>query len=98
MLLNVVLCNQVKASYLLVSMFHLINFMSLDGILNFFLDKIKKNGSNHFNSTKIVSIFLTILVLFNVVLCNQVKASYLLVSMFYLINFMSLDGILNFFR
>ena len=63
-----------------------------------FLDKIEKNGSSHFNSTKIVSIFLTILVLFNVVLCNQVKAPYLLVSMFYLINFISLDGILNFFR
>ena len=29
------------------------------------LDKIKKNGSSHFNITKIVSIFLTILVSLN---------------------------------
>ena len=58
-----------------------------------YLDKIKKNGSYHFNSTKIVTIFQTILVLLNFLLCNQVKTSYLLVSMLYLINIMSKDGI-----
>ena len=58
-----------------------------------YLDKIKKNGSYHFNITKIVSIFLTILVLLNFLLCIQVKTPYLLVSMLYLINIMSKDGI-----
>ena len=58
-----------------------------------YLDKIKKNGSYHLNITKIVSIFLTILVLLNFLLCSQVKTPYLLVSMIYLINVMSKDGI-----
>ena len=56
-------------------------------------DKIEKNRSYNFNSTKIVRIFPTILVLLNFLLCIQVKTPYLLVSMLYLINVMSKDGI-----